>query len=403
MAGFIYPNEGLVEWDLLIVIYPYITGLVAGAFVVSSLYHVFGLKRLKPVSRFSLITALAFLMVTPLPLVMHLGRPERAFEMFLTPNLTSAMSAFGYIWFFYLLIVLAEVWLVFRPDITRYANANEGAKKTFYTVLALGVLNISEAAHKLDEKLIKVLAFIGVPVAFLLHGYVGFIFGAVKANPWWSTPLMPIIFLMSAIVSGISLLIVVYLAITRLRRAEVEHKCFHFMALWLGGFLTVAIVLEGLEIFSMFYEQEESWEIISQLISQQIPVSYFGIQFGIGSVLPLLLLALTALFPLKERSKTALALVSSCLVLVGVFAMRWNVVIGGQLISKSLRGFTSYIPPIWGINGLVTSIAVMILPFILLAVLVYLLPPWFVEEKPKPPERRGFVFRTSALAVKRES
>ena len=106
MIGFAYPNESTIEWDLLIVIYPYITGLVAGAFVISSLYHVFGLTKLKPVARLSLITALAFLLVTPLPLIVHLGRPERALEMFLRPNLISAMSAFGYIWLLYLLLVL---------------------------------------------------------------------------------------------------------------------------------------------------------------------------------------------------------------------------------------------------------------------------------------------------------
>src|SRR3989304_7457308 len=128
MTGFLFPNEGIIEWDLLIVIYPYITGLVAGAFIVSSLYHVFGITSLKPVARFSLITALAFLLVTPMPLAIHLGRPERALEMFLTPNLNSAMSAFGYIWFFYLLIVLGEVWFVFRPDIVKYAGLSEGWK-----------------------------------------------------------------------------------------------------------------------------------------------------------------------------------------------------------------------------------------------------------------------------------
>src|SRR4030042_39348 len=128
MTGFVFPNEGVIEWDLLITIYPYITGLVAGAFIVSSLYHVFGLTGLKPVARFSLVTALAFLIVTPVPLLVHLGRPERALEMFLTPNLNSAMSAFGYIWFFYLLLVLLEVWAVFRPDIVRYAQSSEGSK-----------------------------------------------------------------------------------------------------------------------------------------------------------------------------------------------------------------------------------------------------------------------------------
>ncbi|MBI4285698.1 MAG: polysulfide reductase NrfD, partial [Chloroflexi bacterium] len=250
MEGFVYPNEGVIEWDLLITIYPFITGLVAGAFIVSSLYHVFGLKKLKPVARFSLVTALAFLIVAPMPLTVHLGRPERAAEMFLSPNLTSAMSGFGYIWMFYLLIVLGEIWLVFRPDIVRYAYKSEGIKKTIYTILALGVLDITDESLAIDKKLIKILAFIGIPSAFLLHGYVGFIFGAVKANPWWSTPLMPIIFLMSAIVSGIALLIVMYIVVTKIRKAPLDYACIHTMALWLGGFLVLDVVLEGLEVFT---------------------------------------------------------------------------------------------------------------------------------------------------------
>ncbi|MFC1874435.1 NrfD/PsrC family molybdoenzyme membrane anchor subunit [Chloroflexota bacterium] len=204
------------------VLYPYITGLVAGAFIVSSLYHVFGLTKLRPVARFSLLTALAFLLVTPLPLVLHLGRPERAMEMFLTPNLSSAMSAFGYIWFIYLLIVLFEVWLVFRPDLVRYAAASEGAIKTFYSALSLGIFDLTEESLAIDRKLIKIVAFIGIPAAFLLHGYVGFIFGAVKANPWWSTPLMPIIFIMSATVSGIALLIVLYVVVTKIRQTPLD-------------------------------------------------------------------------------------------------------------------------------------------------------------------------------------
>ncbi|MFH1651539.1 MAG: NrfD/PsrC family molybdoenzyme membrane anchor subunit [Chloroflexota bacterium] len=398
MTGYIYPNEGMIEWDLLIVIYPYITGLVAGAFVVSSLYHVFGLTRFKPVARFSLLTALAFLLITPLPLVVHLGRPERAFEMFLTPNLTSAMSAFGYIWMFYLILLLLEVWLVFRPDIIRYAAAEpEGTKKTLYSALALGVHEIPEEAAAIDRKLIKIMAFVGIPAAFLLHGYVGFIFGAVKANPWWSTPLMPIIFLLSAIVSGIALLLVLYVIVSYLRKTPPDYSCLHFLTLWLGGFLSVNVVLEGLEVFTMLYESEESWAIVSRLITEQIPVSYFGVQFAMGSVLPLFLLAITALAKMPEKTKTALGFTASAMVLVGVFAMRWNVVIGGQLISKSLRGFTTFTPPLTGLNGLVTAGVMLILPFMLLGAITYLIPPWHEEKEPKPQEQQGLRFRPSSL------
>ncbi len=390
MEGFLFPNEGVVEWDLLIVIYPYITGLVAGAFIVSSLYHVFGLRALKPVARFSLVTALAFLLVAPLPLLIHLGRPERALEMFLTPNLSSAMSAFGYIWLLYLLLVLAEVWLVFRQDIVRYAGSSEGVRKTIYSALALGVYDISEESIAIDKKLIKVLAFIGIPAAFLLHGYVGFIFGAVKANPWWSTPLMPIIFLTSAIVSGIALLIVMYVVVTKIRRVSLDYSCLRFMALWLGGFLSFNVVLEGLEVYTMLYEAEESWEIISQLITQKLGISYFGIQFVLGSIVPLLVLGSIEIAKLSDQTKTSLRFLSSALVLIGVFAMRWNVVIGGQLISKSLRGFISYSPPLLGIDGIIVATVFMILPLVIFAVLVYLLPPW--QKEVKLPERRKLSF-----------
>ncbi len=388
MAGFVFPNEGIIEWGLLIAIYPYITGLVAGAFIVSSLYHVFGINSLKPVARFSLVTALAFLLVSPLPLLIHLGRPERALEMFLTPNLTSAMSAFGYIWLLYLLLVLVETWLVFRQDIVRYAASSEGFKETIYSVLALGVHDISEESLALDRKLIKVLAFIGIPAAFLLHGYVGFIFGAVKANPWWSTPLMPIIFLTSAIVSGIALLIVMYIIVTKMRRASLDHNCLRSLALWLGGFLSLNVVLEGLEVFTMLYESEESWGIISQLITQKLGISYFGIQFILGSVLPLFILGFVELSKLAEETKTSVRVLSASLVLIGVFAMRWNVVIGGQLLSKSLRGFTSYSPSLLGVDGILVATGLMILPFIIFAIMVYFIPPWQEEFQRETVKRR---------------
>jgi Ni/Fe-hydrogenase subunit HybB-like protein len=380
MGNFIYPNEATIQWDLLIVIYPFITGLVAGAFIVSSLYHVFGLKQFKPVARFSLVTALAFLLVAPLPLVIHLGRPERALEMFLRPNFTSAMSGFGYIWMIYLLLMLAEIWLVFREDIVRFALSAQGLKKKIYSVLALGSYEISEKTHATDHKLIKILAFIGIPVACGLHGYVGFIFGAIKANAWWSTPLMPVIFLVSAIVSGIALLIVLYVVVSRIRRTPVDRDCVHAMALWLGGFLTVAVIIEGLEVFSRLYESETSWDIIRQLITQQIQVSYWGIQLGFGMLLPLVVLAATVLLKLSPKIRLTLQFLAGAAILVGVFAMRWNVVIGGQLVSKSERGFSTFTPPLLGENGILTAVIILSLPFLLFKLITYFIPPWDKEK-----------------------
>jgi Ni/Fe-hydrogenase subunit HybB-like protein len=72
-TGYIYPNEFELHWSILIVIYPYLTGLVAGAFILASLERVFNVRALMPVYRLSLLTALSFLLIAPIPLMAHLG------------------------------------------------------------------------------------------------------------------------------------------------------------------------------------------------------------------------------------------------------------------------------------------------------------------------------------------
>ena len=120
----------------------------------------------------------------------------------------------------YLILVVVETWLVFRPDIVTLAQRSQWPMRAVYNAMALGVYDVSEEAMAADHKLIKILAAVGIPAAAMLHGYVGFIFGAVKANPWWSTPLMPIIFLLSAIVSGIALVMVLYVVVSSVLRGS---------------------------------------------------------------------------------------------------------------------------------------------------------------------------------------
>src|SRR4051812_6692255 len=204
--GFMYPNETELQWSVLIVLYPFITGLVAGAFILASLERVFKVEAVKPTYRLALLTALAFLLVAPLPLQLHLGRPERSFEMYLTPHKTSAMAMFGFVYLWYLMAVLVlEVWLEYRREIVLMSQSSTGWKKLVYKAMTLGSTNISEGALKVDDRVGYAVTMIGIPSAFLLHGYVGFIFGSVKANPWWSSPLMPVVFLFSAMVSGIAM------------------------------------------------------------------------------------------------------------------------------------------------------------------------------------------------------
>ena len=127
VEGYMYPNEVTLYWSVLIVLYPYITGLVAGAFILASLERVFRVEAVKPTYRLALLTALAFLLVAPLPLQLHLGHPERSPEMYFTPHSTSAMAMFGYVYLWYLMAVLVfEIWLDYRRDIVLLSQTDQG-------------------------------------------------------------------------------------------------------------------------------------------------------------------------------------------------------------------------------------------------------------------------------------
>ena len=221
VEGFMYPNEVELQWSILIVLYPFITGLVAGAFILASLERVFRVEAVKPTYRLALLTALAFLLVAPLPLQLHLGHPERSLEMYLTPHRSSAMAMFGFVYLWYLMaVLLLEIWLDYRRDIVVLSQTEKRWKRLVYRVLTLGSNNVSERSLRIDERLGYFITLIGIPSAFLLHGYVGFIFGSVKANPWWSSPLMPIVFVFSAMVSGIAAVMLLYMLYDAAARAE---------------------------------------------------------------------------------------------------------------------------------------------------------------------------------------
>src|SRR5215471_9531273 len=153
VEGFMYPNEVELQWSLLIVLYPYITGLVAGAFILASLARVFKVTAVQPTYRLALLTALSFLLVAPLPLQLHLGHPERSFEMYLTPHTTSAMAMFGFVYLWYLMVVLVvEIWLDYRRDIVLLSRSSTGLLRIVYKALTLGSDNVSPAARRIDDE-----------------------------------------------------------------------------------------------------------------------------------------------------------------------------------------------------------------------------------------------------------
>jgi len=375
--GYIFPNEIDLQWGILIVVYPFITGLVAGAFILASLERVFKVTILKPTYQIALLTALSFLLVATMPLISHLSQPQRAYEIMITPHSSSAMAIFGFVYLWYLAVVLLlEIWFDYRHSMVVWSNEKKGIMKWVYKALTLGVSDISPRTLKWDRKLGYIITVVGIPSAFILHGYVGFIFGSLKANPWWSSPLIPIIFLFSAMVSGIALVMLVYMIVSYIRKKAIDLDVLDSIGKSLFFVLILDFTLESLDQIHRIYEAEESFEIIKLLVSGKLYLTLFVAQGLLGTIIPLITLVFLQFYKHKIRLQKTMYFIVSILVLTGVYSMRWNVVIGGQLFSKSFSGFTSFKVGLIGLDGTLMAAFWLLLPIGILSFLLWLLPPW---------------------------
>jgi Ni/Fe-hydrogenase subunit HybB-like protein len=303
------------------------------------------------------------------------------------------MAMFGFVYAWYLTVVLLlEIWFDYRRDLVLWARNETGARRWIHLILTLGATDISEKSVAFDQKAVRFITIIGIPSAFLLHGYVGFIFGSVKANPWWSSVLIPVVFLFSAIVSGIALVLIIYL-LTGLVRRSLEMACLDKLATFLFYALVVDFSLEILDFIHRLYEAEESIKILGTLISTRLFLSLIVLQALTGTVLPLICLAFVSpafgsrsLVRFPDELRRLLYLASATLIQIGIFSTRWNVVIGGQLFSKSLRGLTVYKMELMGLEGFFVGLLLLAVPFFLLYIFVKILPPWKEQPATTVPE-----------------
>ncbi len=374
LVNFIFPNNHEIWWSLMIVIYPYITGLIAGAFVVSALSHVFKIKEFDPIANFALIAAFCFGLFAGLPLLVHLGQPQRALEIYFTPHTSSPMSLFGYVYGSYMVLLMIEVWLVYREFFVRKANETKGFEKFIWTVLTLGVTTYHPDSAKLDHKLVTIIAGIGIPWAFILHGYVGFVFGSVKAISWWATALQPIIFLSSAIVSGMAMLLVMYVFIKWWAKAPYDFAMLKKFGAILCGVFLIDWGLEVLELVHVSFQNSHEWEDIRPLLLGPLFNSYVIGQMMFLSFVPVVLLGVAVLTNLREKIMLYMINLGAFLLVLQVLVMRFNVVIGGQMISKSGRGFVEFHWEFFGKEGVLTAMVILAAPFVTYYVISRFIP-----------------------------
>jgi hypothetical protein len=202
---------------------------------------------------------------------------------------------------------------------------------------------------------------------------------------------MPVVILFSASVSGIALVLLLYMLTTMFRWRKMDMACLDKLAQFLFYALIVDVSLESLDFIHRLYESEESIEILSQMIESRLFISLIVLQVLMGTVIPLIMLAVTSpalrkggFIRVAPELKQLIYITCAVLIQIGIFSIRWNVVIGGQLFSKSLRGLTVYKVELLGIEGLAMTLALLFLPFVILWVLVKILPPWHDHEGTAP-------------------
>ena len=281
-------------FGIFIAIYFYLTGLSAGSFILSTLAYGFGMEKFKPIARIGVVLATVLLVIAPLFLLFHIGMPQRAWHLFTYLNFSSPITWGTYLLVLYPINCLVYAYFMFKDNF----------------------------------KLTKFFGFTGLPLAILVHGYTGFILAFGKARALWNTALMPILFLASAIVSGIALMILVFSIKERFfSKSKIINRDLVFS---MGKLLAWAIVFDlflvGCDLIVLSISHADAQAAAHLIIFGKFSFLFIVVENFLGKIVPLFLL-------LVPKFRTlATVILASVLVIIGIFVMRYVVVLGGEFI-----------------------------------------------------------------------
>lgn len=304
--------RNVVMWGQYILFFMFFVGLSAGGLIVASAGRLFGVARFKPIVRLAVLEATVAIMLAALFLLPDIGRPEQIWHLFRYPNATSPMIWDIAIVTVYFTLSAAYTWLYTRGDLARAGSP-----------LALGTSASDEAAAR-DDRIKGRLAWVALPAAVLLHSITAWIFGLQISRGFWYSALMAPLFVSSALVSGLALVILLALVLRRLRRLEFDDD----LVAYLGGLLGVFIVVEGFFVFCETLTAAypgaafESDPIRRMLAGPYAP--FFAFEVVVGLVIPFAIVTRKA-----WRARVAVVATASVLAVVGIYVHRLNIVLNG--------------------------------------------------------------------------
>ena len=300
----LYNSPHKIPLGKLLAQYFYLTGLSAGSFVVSVIAILGGKVEYKPLGKIGAVVAPLCLVLAPLNLLVEMAQPLRSWHL---------MTYFpGYI--------------NLKSPIT-YGVA-------LLTAYPISALIYAFFVYTNNMKMSKIFAIIGIPLAISVHGYTGFILALGKGRALWNTALMPTLFIVSAMVSGIALMILI--AIIRNVYFSNEKTPDQILAdreliYGLGKFLGSVIIFDLFLVFNailvLLTSSKGAWHVAELLMWGRFSLDFIGVELILGGLVPLFMV----FYPKTGRSLTGLT-IASILVMVGIYAMRYSVVVGGQSV-----------------------------------------------------------------------
>jgi tetrathionate reductase subunit C len=297
-VNIIYNIEHEMPLGVPIATYFYLTGLSAGSFIISTMAYGFGMLKFKPLGKIGVVMATLLLVIAPMILLIDLEQPLRFWHLILYLRITSPITWGTFLLTLYPMNCMVYGYFMFKGDMRRT----------------------------------KIFGLLGIPLALLVHGYTGFILALGKARVLWNTAIMPPIFLVSAMVSGLALMIlVVIIKDFIIQRGKEPNRDLIYA---LGKFLVASIVLDliliGIDLSVLLTSTMEAYKAALMLLNGPFSFLFLGVEIVLGAIIPLLLL----LSPFTKHWIPGLAL-ASVLVMVGIFAMRCIMVIGGLSLPLS--------------------------------------------------------------------
>lgn len=332
MVNEVYTVVNKTSWELFIPLYIFFKGLSVGAFIISALYTVLGVKALKPLALPSAIASAIFLALVPVLLLLDLGQPGRFWYLLVYFNPTSAIS-----WgtWFLLAYPIALLWYVSK---VYKAKAILSAPTSPAAVEAAAIADSGSATGDRGfggaDAGLKLAGLLTLPLAVAADVYTGFLLGVVKGVDLWNGALLPGLFLASAVVSGAAIAALIYAFGFAKGTGKEAGNAGGTPG---GGLLnTLSALMLGLLFIEGFFVVSQ-WLVLGMAGRQGSlglkllfgdPLYIWG-EIVAGLVIPLAILLVPRL-----RTDRAWVAASSILVLLGGFLMRYTLIFTGLLASR---------------------------------------------------------------------